>query len=53
MPEDTPGKVSTRRMCSAAYMSAGLNPVIIGSKRACSAFVSDRYCIAMKASVNE
>jgi len=40
-------------MWSAAYMSAGLNPVIIGSKRACSAGVSDLYCIAMKASVNE
>ena len=40
-------------MWSAAYMSAGLNPVIIGSNRACSAGVSDRYAIAMKASVNE
>ena len=37
MPEKTPGKVrSTRLMWSAAYMSAGLKPVIIGSKRACS-----------------
>ena len=37
MPEKTPGNVSsTRRMWSAAYMSAGLKPVIIGSKRACS-----------------
>ena len=36
MPEKTPGKVSsTRRMWSAAYMSAGLKPVIIGSSRAC------------------
>jgi hypothetical protein len=40
-------------MWSAAYMSAGLKPVIIGSKRACSSFVSDRYAIAMKASVKE
>ncbi len=54
MPVNTPGNVSsTRLMWSAAYMSAGLNPVIIGSKRACSAGVSDLYCIAMKASVNE
>ena len=54
MPENTPGNVfSTRLMWSAAYMSAGLNPVIIGSKRACSAGVSDRYGIAMQASVNE
>ena len=54
MPEKTPGKVSsTRRMWSAAYMSAGLNPVIIGSSRACWAGGSDRYAIAMKASVNE
>ena len=31
IPEKTPGKVSrTRRMWSAAYMSAGLKPVIIG-----------------------
>jgi hypothetical protein len=43
MPEKTPGKVSsTRRMWSAAYMSAGLKPVIIGSKRACSAGCSER-----------
>jgi hypothetical protein len=34
-------------------MSVGLKPVIIGSKRAWSAFESDRYCIAMYASVNE
>ena len=41
MPENTPGNViSTRLMWSAAYMSAGLNPMIIGSKRACSAGVS-------------
>ena len=54
IPEKTPGKVcSTRRMWSTAYMSAGLKPVIIGSKRACSSFVSERYAIAMKASVNE
>ena len=37
MPVNTPGNVSsTRRMWSAAYMSAGLKPVIIGSSRACS-----------------
>ena len=54
MPEKTPGNVwSTRLMWSAAYMSAGLKPVIIGSNRACSAGVSERYAIAMKASVNE
>jgi hypothetical protein len=48
IPENTPGNtLSTRRMWSAAYMSAGLKPVIIGSKRACSAGVSDWYCIAM------
>ena len=47
MPEKTPGNVSsTRLMWSAAYMSAGLNPMIIGSNRACSAGVSARYCIA-------
>jgi hypothetical protein len=40
-------------MWSAAYMSAGLKPVIIGSKRAWSAAGSERYAIAMKASVNE
>ena len=34
-------------------MSAGLKPVIIGSKRACSAGVSERYAIAIAASVNE
>ncbi len=54
MPEKTPGNVSsTRLMWSAAYMSAGLNPMIIGSKRACSAGVSPWYCIASQASVNE
>ena len=43
IPVKTPGNVwSTRLMWSAAYMSAGLKPVIIGSKRACSAFVSER-----------
>ena len=40
-------------MWSAAYMSAGIEPVIIGSKRACCAGVSERYAIAMNASVNE
>jgi len=34
-------------------MSAGLKPVIIGSNRAWSAFDSDLYAIAMKASVKE
>ena len=54
MPEKTPGNVrSTRLMWSTAYMSAGLKPVIIGSKRACSSFVSERYAIAMWASVKE
>ena len=54
MPENTPGNViSTRLMWSAAYMSAGLNPMIIGSKRACSAGVSPLYCMASQASVNE
>jgi hypothetical protein len=48
IPVNTPGNVrSTRRIWSAAYMSVGLNPVIIGSNRACSSFVSDLYCIAM------
>ena len=48
MPLKTPGNVvSTRRMWSTPYMSAGLNPVIIGSKRACSAGVSERYTLAM------
>ncbi len=43
IPEKTPGNVcSTRLMWSAAYMSAGLKPVIIGSKRACSAGESER-----------
>ena len=43
IPEKTPGNVcSTRLMWSAAYMSAGLKPVIIGSKRACSAGASER-----------
>ena len=43
IPVKTPGKVlSTRRMWSAAYMSAGLKPVIIGSRRACSSGFSDR-----------
>ena len=43
MPVKTPGKVvSTRRMWSAAYMSAGLKPVIIGSKRACCSLGSER-----------
>ena len=42
MPEKTPGNAfSTRRMWSTPYMSAGLKPVIIGSKRACSSFESD------------
>ena len=42
IPEKTPGNVcSTRLMWSTAYMSAGLKPVIIGSKRACSSGVSD------------
>jgi hypothetical protein len=40
-------------MWSAAYMSAGLKPVIIGSSRACSSGFSERYAIAMNASVNE
>ena len=40
-------------MWSAAYMSAGLKPVIIGSKRACSSGESALYSIAMCASVNE
>ena len=40
-------------MWSTAYMSDGLNPVIIGSSRACSAGGSDRYAIAMDASTNE
>ena len=54
IPENTPGKVSsTRLMWSTAYMSAGLKPVIIGSRRACCAGVSDRYAIAIAASVNE
>ena len=54
IPENTPGKVSsTRRMWSAAYMSAGLKPVIIGSIRACCSGGSDRYDIAIAASVNE
>ena len=54
IPEKTPGKVSsTRRMWSAAYMSAGLKPVIIGSIRACCPGVNDRYAMAMKASVKE
>ena len=54
MPVNTPGNVvSTRRMWSTPYMSAGLKPVIIGSKRACSAFDSARYTVAMYASVNE
>jgi hypothetical protein len=34
-------------------MSAGLKPVIIGSKRAFSAAVSDWYWLAIHASVNE
>jgi len=54
IPENTPGNVcSTRRMWSTPYMSAGLKPVIIGSKRACSSFDSARYRLAMYASVNE
>ena len=54
MPVNTPGNVrSTRRMWSAPYMSAGLNPVIIGSKRACASGGSDRYALAIAASVNE
>ena len=52
MPTNTPGNVwRTRRTWSAAYMSDGLNPVIIGSKRACCAFGNDRYSIAITASV--
>ena len=48
MPENTPGNVcSTRRMWSAAYMSVGLKPVIIGSKRACCSGDSDLYAVAM------
>src|ERR1700691_1061334 len=44
MPEKTPGKVlRTRRMWSAAYMSLGLKPVIMGSKRACCCLVRDLY----------
>jgi hypothetical protein len=43
MPSNTPGNVSsTRRMWSAAYMSAGSNPVIVGSNRAWSVLLNDR-----------
>ena len=43
MPVNTPGNIcSTRRIWSAAYMSEGLNPVIIGSRRARSAGGSER-----------
>ena len=34
-------------------MSAGLKPVIIGSKRARLSGESDRYAVAITASVNE
>ncbi len=54
MPVNTPGnRVSTRRTWSAAYMSAGLKPVIIGSTRFCCAGDSARYSRAICASVNE
>jgi hypothetical protein len=54
MPVNTPGKtVRTRRMWSAAYMSAGLNPVIMGSILACCSLERDRYAIAINASVKE
>ena len=43
IPEKTPGNVvNTRRTWSAAYTSAGLKPVIIGSNRSRSAGASDR-----------
>src|SRR3981189_1911779 len=54
MPVNTPGKVRrTRRMWSAAYMSVGLKPVIIGSRRACCCGDSALYAVAIDASVNE
>jgi hypothetical protein len=52
MPLNTPVKVSsTRRMWSEAYMLVGLKPAIIGSSRCCCSGASERYCIAMFASV--
>src|SRR5258705_11299601 len=54
IPENTPGNVvSTPRTCSAAYMSAGLKPGIIGAKGAWSADRSHREGIAANASVDQ